>query len=311
MDPSLLNCRFYENRFPGTEDLVMVNVKSIAEMGAYVTLLEYNNIEGMIMLSELSRRRIRSINKLIRVGKNEVVMVIRVDQEKGYIDLSKRRVAPEDIAKAEEKYAKSTTVHSILRHVAGRTNTPLEELYVKIGWPLYRKYGHAFDAFKRAIAEPEKMLADLPECTPELWEETLKNVRRRLTPQPLKIRADVQVTCFHGDGIEAIKAALLSGIECGTEDMPISVKLIAPPLYVVITQALAKEVGIGLLQAAVDKIKATIEARGGTFQLKAAPRVTSQRDETELTRMLEQLEEENKEVDGDDDASDDEGEGEE
>ena len=61
----------------------MVNVRSIAEMGAYVHLLEYKNIEGMILLSELSRRRIRSINKLIRVGRNECVVVIRVDKDKG------------------------------------------------------------------------------------------------------------------------------------------------------------------------------------------------------------------------------------
>lgn len=35
-------------------------------MGAYVSLLEYNGIEGMILLSELSRRRIRSVSKLIK-----------------------------------------------------------------------------------------------------------------------------------------------------------------------------------------------------------------------------------------------------
>lgn len=69
------------------DDVVMVNVRSIAEMGAYVHLLEYNNIEGMILLSELSRRRIRSINKLIRVGKTEPVVVIRVDKDKGEICL--------------------------------------------------------------------------------------------------------------------------------------------------------------------------------------------------------------------------------
>jgi hypothetical protein len=63
-------------------------------MGAYVALLEYNGIEGMILLSELSRRRIRSISKLIKVGRQEPVMVLRVDKEKGYIDLSKRRVSP-------------------------------------------------------------------------------------------------------------------------------------------------------------------------------------------------------------------------
>lgn len=76
----------------------MVQVRSIAEMGAYVSLLEYGGIEGMILLSELSRRRIRSVQKLIKVGRQEPVMVLRVDKEKGYIDLSKRRVGQEDLA---------------------------------------------------------------------------------------------------------------------------------------------------------------------------------------------------------------------
>ena len=42
----VLTCRFYEQRYPTLEDVVMVNVRSIADMGAYVHLLEYNNIEG-------------------------------------------------------------------------------------------------------------------------------------------------------------------------------------------------------------------------------------------------------------------------
>ena len=43
-------CRFYEKKFPEIDDVVVVNVRSIADMGAYVHLLEYNNIEGMILL---------------------------------------------------------------------------------------------------------------------------------------------------------------------------------------------------------------------------------------------------------------------
>ncbi len=46
--------------------------------------------------------------------------MLRVDKEKGYIDLSKRRVSPEDIIRCEEKYNKSKAVHSIMRH--GRLN---------------------------------------------------------------------------------------------------------------------------------------------------------------------------------------------
>ena len=78
-----LACRFYNHRYPKLDDVVMVNVRSIAELGAYVSLLEYDDTEGMIMLSELSRRRIRSINKLVRIGLNECAVVIRVDEEKG------------------------------------------------------------------------------------------------------------------------------------------------------------------------------------------------------------------------------------
>lgn len=65
------------------DSTVLIQGIKIAEMGAYVKLLEYDNIDGMILLSELSRRRIRSIQKLIRVGRNEVVVVLRVDKEKG------------------------------------------------------------------------------------------------------------------------------------------------------------------------------------------------------------------------------------
>lgn len=108
-------------------------------MGAYVSLLEYNSIEGMVLLSELSRRRIRSIAKLIKVGRQEPVMVLRVDKEKGYIDLSKRRVSAEEAAKCEERYNKSKLVHSIMKHVAETCGRNLETLYTNFAWPLAKK----------------------------------------------------------------------------------------------------------------------------------------------------------------------------
>ena len=37
--------------------------------------------------------------------------------------------------------------------------------------------------------------------TPEVREAIVKNIKRRMTPQPLKIRADVELTCFSYDGV--------------------------------------------------------------------------------------------------------------
>ena len=146
---------------------------------------------------------------------NQVSLILILSS--GYIDLSKRRVSPEDILKCEHRYVKSKTVASILRHVASKipsvsgsttsadgdstaqkdgahaadqpadkdnkraarkarqsvghgdesTNVgvegdheiptgeneeeKLEQLYEQIAWPLGKKYGHPYDAFKLAL----------------------------------------------------------------------------------------------------------------------------------------------------------------
>ena len=298
-----LECRMYENEFPEADDVVMVMVKEIQDMGGYVHLLEYDNCQGMIMLSELSRRRIRSVNKLLKVGRQEVAAVVRVDKEKGYIDLSKRRVAPEDVSRMEEKWNKSRTVHSIVRHVAEVVNVDIKDLYQRWGWPLYKRYGHAFDGFRTAVTDPETVLEGL-DIRPREKEELLRNVKRRLMPQPMKLRADMDVTCYHDEGIEAIKAALAAGEAAGTEDCPIKVNLVAPPLYVMSTASLQREAGMEALERAIKIVKAEIIKRKGNFILKNAPRTVSEKDERALANMMTKFENENKEVAGDDDNSD-------
>eukprot|EP00607_Mallomonas_marina_P008276 CAMPEP_0182417514 /NCGR_PEP_ID=MMETSP1167-20130531/1995_1 /TAXON_ID=2988 /ORGANISM="Mallomonas Sp, Strain CCMP3275" /LENGTH=282 /DNA_ID=CAMNT_0024591145 /DNA_START=99 /DNA_END=947 /DNA_ORIENTATION=- len=277
----------------------MVNVSDIGDMGAYVTLLEYDNIQGMILLSELSRRRIRSIAKLIRVGRNEVVMVIRVDQEKGYIDLSKRRVAPEDVIKCEDRFNKAKAVHSVLRHVAATFDRSLESLYQSIGWPLYKKYGHAYDAFKLALADSDDDIFEGIEIEDEVKAALITYIKRRLAPQPVKIRADIEVTCFTYEGIDAIKYALLEGEQTGGKDAIVKIKLIAPPMYVVTCMTLDKELGINALNLAIERIGVCIKEKGGTMDVKMAPKAVTQREESELQAMLERLASEQEDVDGD------------
>lgn len=287
------NSRFYENKYPEVDEVVMVNVQEIAEMGAYVKLLEYDNIEGMVLLSELSRRRIRSIQKLIRVGKNEVAVVLRVDKEKGYIDLSKRRVSTEDIVKCDERYNKSKSVHSILRHCAEKFNIPLEKLYLTVGWPLSRKYGHAYDAFKLSITDPT--IFDIVEApNADVLNELKLYISRRLTPQAIKIRADVEVQCFEYEGIDAIKKALKTAEEVSTDQMQVKAKLVAAPLYVISTQALDKNQGVALLESAIANVTASIEAAGGLCTIMMAPKAVTAVEDAELQALLERKEAEDK-----------------
>ncbi|WCJ37646.1 eukaryotic translation initiation factor 2 alpha subunit [Euphorbia peplus] len=323
-NPPNLECRMYESRYPEVDMAVMIQVKNIADMGAYVSLLEYNNIEGMILFSELSRRRIRSVSSLIKVGRIEPVMVLRVDKEKGYIDLSKRRVSEEDISGCEERYNKSKLVHSIMRHVAETLNINLEELYTYIGWPLYRKYGHAFEAFKAIVNDPDSVLNSLtrevkeigadgqevtkvvPAVSEAVKEAFVKNIRRRMTPQPLKIRADIEMKCFQFDGVLHIKDAMRKAEAAGNKDCPVKIKLVAPPLYVLTTQTLDKEQGITILTKAIEACTEVIEQQKGKLVVKEKPRAVSERDEKNLVEQMAKLMNDNEEKVGDDDSEEEE-----
>lgn len=57
----------------------------------------------------------------------------------------------------------------------------------------------------------------------DVKEKLIEDIKKKLTPQALKIRADIEVSCFAYDGIEAIKTALCEGKKCSTEEMPIKV----------------------------------------------------------------------------------------
>ena len=43
--------RFYNDIYPNIDDIVMCRVKKILNDAIYVSLLEYDNIEGMVQLA--------------------------------------------------------------------------------------------------------------------------------------------------------------------------------------------------------------------------------------------------------------------
>jgi translation initiation factor 2 subunit 1 len=68
VDGDDLKCRFYRNEWPERDDLVIVEIVNVNEHGAYVRLLEYNNREALILASSVTRKRVKNVKKLLRVG---------------------------------------------------------------------------------------------------------------------------------------------------------------------------------------------------------------------------------------------------
>ncbi len=126
----------------------------------------------------------------------------------------------------------------------------------------------------------------LDECNldEQTKEVLLTHIKRRLMPQAVKVRADIEVGCCAYEGIDAVKNALRAGIACSMEDMPIKINLIAPPLYVVTTTTMDKDKGLEILTEALQKIEASIKNSGGIFNIQIA--VSFGLNFTQLNRMF-------------------------
>ena len=87
--------------------------------------------------------------------------------------------------------------------------------------------------------EPSTVFDEL-KVPPATLEVLIATISRRLTPQPIKLRADIELTCYNPAGIDAIKRALRAGEAVSTETVPIKARLVAPPLYVLGSNATDK-----------------------------------------------------------------------
>lgn len=110
--------RFYRAKIPEKDSVVKVETFDIDDLGAKVRLLEYGGIEGFLPISQVSSKRVRSIQKHLKIGRREMMEVLRVDEEKMYIDLGKKSLIQDTLDEAEARWKKSKKVHEIMFEVA-------------------------------------------------------------------------------------------------------------------------------------------------------------------------------------------------
>jgi len=298
-----LNSRFYERAYPLVGEVVIVKVTSLVATGAFVSLLEYNMLEGHCAMRELSQWKLEKLQRrkvpIIKVGGLEVMEVVGVDATKGHIDLNKKKLKTSDVLKATDRWNKSKDLHSAFRSVcrslqklwelsAGeesiRNKSALEiedtllsvrKLYEKIGWRLYKELEphHPIDYLQEICNNKPQWTEFCARFGPEL-SEPLRLLRRDIQKRQQKKRVvcltHFYCNCYLKHGIDSIKAALLVGLECSTEEYPILIKVGNDSTFCMKTQFLAgganaakAQIAMGKLNEALAAIKKAIEQRGG------------------------------------------------
>jgi len=212
------------------------------------------------------------------------------------MDLSKIKVRGEESQRCTERYKRAKIVHTIIQRAAINADIALMKVYKELVWPINKSSpkdsseNKALEMFKQIgqSTTPEAFFKGTP-LTPEFVKELIRQIKAKLSPHALRIKADFEVTCFAPQGIDAIKAALLAGIKAGTEESApgatekyeVKIYLIAPPQYECVIQTKDKVKGIELINNALKKVDEVIKANDGNFLKKCEPRVQGEKEETE------------------------------
>jgi len=265
-----------KKRVPEKDELVMCKIVSIDDMGVICNLLEYNNLEGFLPLSEISRKRIRSVLRHVREGQKQVLQVLRVDTERKFTDLSKKYITPSERETGTDKYNKGKTVHSISKFLAEKHGIDLDEVKKILIYPLYKKFGHPFDAFKLLSFQDVDIYAGM-EVDPKLKEDLIAIVKKRMAVHPVKIGADIQITCYSDEGIDEIKKALRRGLEEGKE-AEVKIQLISSPSYSIWLITIDDKYGEKVISRVINVIKETITQSGGSLTVTKEPRIVGKNE---------------------------------
>ena len=78
---------------PEQGEIVLATITKVMDHGAYVTLDEYEDIQGFLHISEIAPGWIRSVNRFVKDGEKKVLLVKKVNAQRRDIDLSLKQVS--------------------------------------------------------------------------------------------------------------------------------------------------------------------------------------------------------------------------
>lgn len=259
----MFECRIKPNEYPEEGEIVVARTHSTDENVLCMKLVEYGDTPGLVLSNELSKKRIRSMHQITKIGSMEVCQVLRVDGAKGHIDLSLKKVGEKEKKECLENASRNKLAYQIMVKAAKLANVPLKTLYEEMGYPKTQEYGSLYMYFV-------EMKDDMHALDKEKYGEYFSRViEEQFKASAFKVRIDVDVT-MPKDGVNAIKMAFRQASDV---DDSLELNLLRTPTYSIVKVSDNKENGFANVNAASERVRKYVEEHGGTFAIACPAKV--------------------------------------
>jgi len=197
---------YHRQGYPDVDEIVLCKVTNIFPNSVFVELLEYSR-SGLVHISEVSPGRIRNLREFISIDRIIVCKVLKIDKEKGHIDLSLRRVNSHQRQEKLEEVKQETKAESVVRNLAKRLKKLPEDVYHELTSKLFPEYSHLYLCFRDIVSEDldlEKKGIDK-----EIARELSATVIEKFRPPKIKLAGEIRLQTYDPQGIVKIKSTLL------------------------------------------------------------------------------------------------------
>lgn len=244
--------------FPEDSESVMCTVTSVQHHSVFVNLDEYE-LQGMIHISEVSPGRIRNIRDFVKEGKVIICKVLRINRERGHIDLSLRRVTEIQRRAKVNEIKQEQLAEKILEQVAKKHKQDLPNLYRKVISGLKAEYLGLYPYFEAVLHTPS-LLAKL-DLSKEVTHDLLTLIQQRIKLPEVTIRGVFKIGSYAANGVNTVQQVLLKAEAVNPQR--ITLRYLGAGSYEMMIVAPEYKTAETLLKKAVDASMHQLKKEGG------------------------------------------------
>ena len=198
--------------------IVICKIVKIEQSSVVVELIEHNNREGFIHISEVANGWVKNIKNHVKQGDIVVAKVFQI--RNNHVILSLKRVTSSQKSEKLREYKFEQKAKKMLTACA---KTLKKHSTAKIEEALKNQFGSIYDAFKTALDNPDKLEV------PKEWQDAIHSIaEKNIEKKIYEIRKRVKIYSYESDGVDKIKSVF----KC-IEKNGLEIKYISSPIYLV------------------------------------------------------------------------------
>ena len=247
---------------PEVGEIVIATIKKTGDHGAYVSLDEYDNVQGFLHISEIAPGWVRKVTKYVKEGDKKVLLVKKIQEDRAEIDLSLKQISKEQRKKKLLDVKRFEKEQCILKNIQDKVKLSSEEVD-DLEEKLLSKYQSVYDAIVEIGTKNISVIDDL--AISEKIKKTIGELSKKIKLPTVEIRGILEMTNNKPDGIEIIRKILLDAIK-ESQNEKIEILYLGAPKYRLSIIAPDFKTAEKTLKPILEKIEKNTSKQNGTFK---------------------------------------------